>query len=65
MKAGLPDMEGTRFVSCATVRPVVCPLCLSDEAAVLAEDISLTAQMSNENVSDRVTLADQNCFALH
>ena len=55
--ADLQATEGIRFESCALAKRVLCPFCSSDEAALLAGDINLTAQISNENVAEEVTLA--------
>jgi hypothetical protein len=53
---GLPAVEGIHFVR-SSIRPVVCPIRKSEDAALFAGNISFAAKMRGEVVSDREPLA--------
>jgi len=63
--AGLLKVDGTRFVSSSSLQPVTCPLCLSDEAALLTGKVRFAATMNNEVVTDDEPLAAFVCPRSH
>src|SRR3954471_21569939 len=65
MYAGLLKVDGTRFVSCSSLQPVTCPLCSSNDAALLTGNVRFAATMNNEVVTDDEPLGAFVCPRSH